>query len=225
MIAQITAEELRARMTDVETYGGTANRFLYALVRQGPPKPSGGNVPGDLFAKYGRELKQGISRTDHLRKVVRTPVAMQAWDDLYRRFYADAPAGMLGAVLARDAARCLRLSLLYAMLQGSDCIKTSHIAAAEAIWKYCRASAAWIFGEVAIAPTVDQVRRAVDEAAERGISRTELHALFGRNIAAHEVTRAVASLVEAGRATERDVRSGGRPKKMVYSTRSRRDGE
>ncbi len=45
MIAQITAEELRARMTDVETNCGTANRFLYALVRQGPAKPSGETSP------------------------------------------------------------------------------------------------------------------------------------------------------------------------------------
>ena len=55
--------------------------------------------------------------------------------------FGDGGDGLAGAVTARPEAQALRLSVVYAALDGSSTIKVPHLEAALAVWNYCEASA------------------------------------------------------------------------------------
>jgi hypothetical protein len=62
---------------------------------------------------------------------------------------SDAAPGLLGAVTSRAEAQVMRLSLLYALLDGKNVIGEDHLTAALALWDYCARSARFIFGDAA----------------------------------------------------------------------------
>ncbi len=72
------------------------------------------------------------------------------------------------------------------------------------------ASARFIFGEALGDPTADTILANL-RAHPEGMTRTEIHGLFGRNRSAHEIDRGLSALVENGLAS-RSTRPGeGRP--------------
>jgi hypothetical protein len=56
-------------------------------------------------------------------------------------------SAMVGAIIGRAEAQVLRLSALYAVLDRSRMIRTSHLLAALAFWEYAEDSAQRIFGD------------------------------------------------------------------------------
>jgi DNA-binding transcriptional ArsR family regulator len=117
----------------------------------------------------------------------------------------------VGYVTARAEAQVLRLSILYALLDGSAVIKEQHLLAALALWEYAEASARFIFGDSLGDPTADQILRALHESGS-GLSRTEISGLFGRHRPAAEIERALRSLSELGLVRRNALRqTEGRP--------------
>lgn len=60
----MTLEQFQARLSEVETFGGLANRLLFLLAHRTQVLPDGGNVPDDIASGYGTELRDrlGIAR-------------------------------------------------------------------------------------------------------------------------------------------------------------------
>ena len=56
-----------------------------------------------------------------------------------------------------------------------------HLTAALALWEYCEASAAFIFGGSLGDPIADEIERALQHAGSEGMTRTAIRDLFGRN--------------------------------------------
>jgi len=222
-LCQVTAEELRARLTDTETYGGTANRFLFAAVRRGELHPTGGNVPQHILDEYGCLLREHIdtstrlraARGDAHRPFTRSPAAEAAWARLYGRLADDEPDGLLGSIIARDAAQCLRLSLLYAVLDGAADIDVQHVRAAEALWDYSRASAAYVFGDSLGDQVADRLLAALRAAGESGLDRTAQSAAFGRHVPAARLDVAGERLVALGLAVRRTEDTAGRRRLLL----------
>ena len=97
--------------------------------------------------------------------------AEQLWCDGYPALTAAQP-GLLGAITARAEAQTLRLSLIYALLDGAREIDREHVEAALALWAYCGASARFVFGDLlgnAMADTILGV------AAQGGARRHDAH--------------------------------------------------
>jgi hypothetical protein len=117
-------------------------------------------------------------------------------------------------VTARADAHMLRLSLLYALLDQTDAIDVPHVEAAAALWRYCAATAEYIWGRSLGDPVADRLLAEL-RAAPTGLDRTALAALTGRHRTAAEIDRARDLLVGAGLATVRTERTGGRPREVL----------
>jgi len=84
-------------------------------------------------------------------------------------------------VTSRAEAQCVRLALIYALLDGSSNIDLPHIKAALAVWEYAEASAAHIFGASLGDPVADDIYGALRHAGREGMTRTAIRDLFGRH--------------------------------------------
>jgi hypothetical protein len=228
IIAHITPEELAKLLSgSVEVANGFSNRFLWACVRRSNILPEGGN-PYALDA-FVEPLKQAIAKAKGIRRVVRDDEAKALWAEVYPSLSASKP-GAFGMATGRGHAQTLRLSLLYALLDGSDTVKVEHLRAALAVWRYCELSASAIFGS----ENGDTIKgkgergQSVEETAldfrllsaienAPGIRRSELiQATQSRKRG--EVPEALASLVGLRLAHPKmvHVESGGRPAECWY---------
>jgi hypothetical protein len=129
----------------------------------------------------------------------------------------DEPAGLLGAVVGRDAPQCLRLSLLYALLDGASAIDVEHVEAAWALWSYCRASAEFIFGDVTGDEIADRLLAELRRVGADGLDGTQQRDLFARHVSAARLTRAREQLERAGLAETVTIPTGGRPRLVTVA--------
>jgi Protein of unknown function (DUF3987) len=199
LIGHITLEELRRTLTRTEMANGFANRHLFVSVSRSKLLPSGGNLDEASVSRLGSEVRERLQAAQSIGTLKRTPEAEELWATRYREMAEDEPGGLLGAIVGRDQAQVLRLSVTYALLNGSRWINTEDVESAWAVWRYCRASAESIFGNSFGDAVADRILQAVKEAGPRGLDRTYLRDLFGRHRSATEIDRAVALLEERGR--------------------------
>jgi hypothetical protein len=209
IIAHVTEDELRARLTRTDAANGFANRFLFCLVRRGKLLPFGGNLTDAQVHELGQRLASIIGKsTEH--RVTMTEQARALWKEIYSKLSEDRP-GLLGAITARAEAQCVRLAMIYAVMDGSDRIDLRHLTAAIAVWEYCEASAAHIFGSLLGDAVADEILRALRNAGSEGITRTAIRDLFGRHQTADRIGAALALLMKQGLARMEGRASGGRP--------------
>ena len=119
VVAHVTAEELRSKLTDTEMANGFANRHLFALVRRSKLLPTGGDLSLETVRDLGRQTRAALESARQKGVVQRNREAEELWAELYYSMAKDDPGGLLGSVIARDAAQVLRLSVLYALTSGS----------------------------------------------------------------------------------------------------------
>ena len=214
VIGHVVAEELILSTGDA--FGGFANRVLHFCVRRGVLRPDGGNVPDDVFAKYARQLAPALRNARTLGEVHRTDAAARVWRPLYYALADDRPPGLLGKVTARSAAQCLRLSLLFALADGAIAIDAEHVVAAAAVWDYCRASAAYVFGDSTGNGDADRLLTALRIAGAEGLDLTAQRDLFGRHPGRSDKARSV--LERLGLAVTESVPTTGRPRHVTRAT-------
>ena len=217
LIAHVTAEELRARITRTDMANGFANRFLFALIRRSKLLPFGGNLSDAAIFGLGEELKVVVANAKLIGRVSMTATARATWAAVYAKLSEGQP-GLLGAITARAEAQTVRLALLYALLDGRGEIDEPHLRAALAVWQYCEASAAYTFGNALGDPVADEIERALQHAGLPGMTRTAIRDLFGRNRSGDRVNAALALLASSGRAAMRTEATGGRPSEIWNAT-------
>lgn len=220
VIGHISADELRSKLTETEVAGGFANRFLFVCVRRSKVLPTGGNLDDRDLAELIRLFVLFVDRARTVGRMRRSAKAEELWSDLYYQMADDEPGGLLGAIIARDAAQVLRLSVTYALLDGSKVIDIQHVTAAWAMWRYCRDSAAYIFGESIGNPIADQLLKALNGAGNAGLDGREQHALFAGNASKRQLEAARELLVSKNLAVIETVRTGstGRPAEILKAT-------
>lgn len=208
-----------SKMDTISMKNGLANRFLWVLVERSKLLPFGGNVHDIDFAPVLEQLRAAV---DFARTEVRLNFDADAsalWSGEYSRLSSVVP-GLIGEVTARAEAQVLRLALLYAVLDCSRFIRTEHLKAALAVWKYCEQSAAHIFGDSlgnAIADTVLKELRTRSE----GLRRTEINYLLGHNRNAKEITHALNLLLERRLAFCVKKKTKGRPEERWFASEFR----
>jgi len=212
IVAHITREELRARLTSTETANGFANRFLWIAVKRSKLLPSGGRLDDATIRELGRRLGDTISEARHIGRLRRSDAAERLWGHIYRTLAQDEPPGLLGGAVSRAEAHVLRLSVAYALADVSPEIRVDHIEAAHDLWQYARASAGLLFEACSGDPRLDRLRRELKSAGRQGLSRTELLAVFGRNLTTGQVSVLTDELLDEGFAEWfRETSTGGRP--------------
>jgi hypothetical protein len=209
ILGHITKDELRRELTETSQLNGYANRHLFLCVRRSKYLPHGGALSDEEVRELARRVQAALQTARRHTVIRRDAETNQMWEAVYPALTADRP-GMLGAITARAEAQVLRLSLIYALLDGSSLIQRPHLESALAVWQYAEDSARLIFGDATGDPIADRVLSALR--ANGPMSQYELVDLFGRHLPGAKLNRALEALLAAGKVRSPRVETGGRPR-------------
>jgi hypothetical protein len=212
IIGHITIDELRRELTETDEANGYANRFLFVCAERSKLLPLGGKVDRQTLNRFVLRLQKVKFRARKVNVIVFTVKAERLWRKCYPKLSAEVP-GMLGAITARAEAQVLRLSLIYALLDCSDVIKTQHLRAALAVWRYCSHSARYIFGGSLGSRIADRILRALRR-KRKGMSRTQIRELFQRNVDRTSIQGALDYLSQYRLASCVNKATDGRPREI-----------
>lgn len=207
ILGHTSVEELVRHLDEIEMFNGFANRFLWGCVRRSKVLPEGGGEVN--YRLIVPALEKAIGRARQIGEIRRDEDARAMWKEVYPDLSEGRP-GLLGAATNRAEAQVLRLSALYAALDGSELIRPPHLAAALAVWDYCEASARYIFGDNLGDGVADSIFRAAKANGGR-LTRTEIRDLFDRNLASGRIDVALRLLADARLMNEMSESTGGRP--------------
>jgi hypothetical protein len=211
IIGHITKSELVYLMDQMSMANGLGNRFLFACVRRSKSLPFGGSLPPEEVARLGAEVGFAIERASQIGEVKWRQDGAEGWKSIYDTL-SEAKPGLAGALSARAEAQIIRLSLVYALWDGSASIEAAHLMAATAVQDYCEASVRYVFGEKIGNSVADTILAALKNAFPEGLTRTEIRDLFARNAEAGAVATALQELQSLGRTTmTRRLNNRGRP--------------
>jgi Protein of unknown function (DUF3987) len=216
VIAHITVDEVRRLLTETEAANGFGNRFLWVCVRRSQLLPRGGMYPEQALKPLAETLTTTLFHARTVAQMRRTLAAEARWEDIYTEL-AEGQPGLLGAITARAEAQVLRLSCLYALLDKTETVDVPHLAAAYALWRYCEASARYIFGDVLGDPLADDLRRMLRQAGTTGMTRTDLYNAFGRHQKSAAIGQALVRLQRDGMVQCAQESTGGRPVERWYA--------
>jgi hypothetical protein len=180
--------------------------------------PFGGNLSDSEVLHLGEQLRTTVERAKLSGRLTMTNEAEALWASVYSSLSA-AQSGLLGAVTSRAESQVIRLALIYALLDSVSEIDKPHLTAALALWEYCEASAAFIFGSSLGDPVADEIQRALQHAGSEGMTRTAIRDLFGRNRSGDRIGAALCLLRTKGRARMvSDTGKEGRPAEIWFAS-------
>lgn len=208
LVGHITVEELSRLLPDVEAANGFMNRFLILAVRRGTLLPEPEPFSGEIVSRLAFHVQHALVEASVVGRMYRSPEARELWRDVYPEISAEKD-GLAGALQARGEAHVLRLSMLYALLDGRAEIGADHLLAALEIWAYAERSVDHIFGDATGNPTADAILRALRTSGE--MTRTDISALFGRHESGSAIDRALRELLTRGKVQMESRSTGGRP--------------
>jgi hypothetical protein len=217
VIGHCTIDELQHVVSDVDIADGLINRFCFCCVKRSKLLPDGGNIPRSGLDDYADRLGAAIGEARSLKgALVRSEEAAEMWRAEYPRLTAERP-GRLGDATSRAEAQVLRLSLIFAVLDGRTVVDTEHLAAALAVWDYCFASAAYVFGDSTGDDLSDRILAYLRQHAA-GATRTQIRELVGGDKSEARIERALSKLDRFGLARKTIEDTGGRPAERWHAT-------
>jgi hypothetical protein len=219
LVGHVTDEELRRYLTGTEAANGFGNRHLFACTERSKCLPEGGQPDPAALAELAAEVKQALDFAREAGKAG-TPVRRDAgasalWREVYPALSEGQP-GLAGALLGRAEAHVLRLALIHAMMNRSADVKAEHLRAALALWKYCEASVAYVFGDATGDAVADEILTLL-RASPAGVTRTDLMNHFARHRSSDRIGQALALLLRYGRVRCERQETGGRPSERWFA--------
>lgn len=213
IIGHITPKEFRMRLAESDMVGGSYNRFLPVYVERSKKLPVPEGTPYPVLADLGEKLAKAIAAARTLTRIHLDADATQAWaEELYDEFTAaDDEDHAWTEFTRRSAPYCLRVAGLYAALEGTRLITAGHLTAAAALIRYSIGSAIYVLDKQLRDPREDRIRRALDGAGVDGLARTDISALFSRNLPKQALDELLAGLVATGEYEQTTASTGGRP--------------
>ena len=221
MAAHITVDELRRKLEKLSLSDGFGNRFLYTCTDRSKLLPFGGNFDPAVLAELGRKTNEAVKTAQTRNAITFAEEAKPVWAALYAAVEgAPLTAGLIDHLTARAAPQMLRLSMLYALLDSAPQIAAPHIQAAHALWRYCEASAGYIFSDTSGDHVADTLMHELELARPDGISRRDIiRDVFGGHTRAYEIIQALRKLEAAGKARcqKQQANGPGRPREMWFA--------
>ena len=208
ILGHITRDELLRYLNRTETANGFGNRFLWIAVRRSKFLPDGGSLRDGDLGRFASKLGEALAAARNVREMRRDDEARAVWHAVYPHLEAGR-AGLLGAVTGRAAAHVLRLSMIYALMDGSEEIRAPHIDAALSLWTYSEDSARFVFGDATGDPEADAILDALRTTPR--LSRDSIRDLFSRHVPAQRIAAALAVLAKLGKAHMEIEKTKGRP--------------
>lgn len=115
----------------------------------------------------------------------------------------------------------LRLSVAYALTDGSHTIEVEHLWAAHALWSYAEATVRHVFGDRTGDEVADKLLAALRVAGDEGLDGTEQGAVFGRHVTRPRLDLARQRLEQLGLATRETVQTNGRPRVVMVASKAK----
>jgi hypothetical protein len=214
IIGHITRDELLRHLDSTEQANGFANRFLWAMVRRSKKIANPTGTPDSVLNPLIIRLQKAIEVAGKVGEMHRDAEAEAFWVELYDEL-SEGQLGLFGAITARAEVQVMRLAAIYAALDGTAVITREHLEAALAVWHYCETSARLIFGDSTGDPVADRIFSAIQE--KGSLDRTAVRDLFGRNMPAEKIDRAIRTLTQAKRLECEEIKNpkGGRPLTVI----------
>ena len=195
IVANITKSELLKLLPGVPNADGFCNRFLWFLVTRLKYLPDGGPRVENYLAKEITQLRDRTKFARGLDAICRSEGATQHWHELYNVLSTATDIGRL--VVDRAEAHTLRLSQIYAVLDGKSQIEVEHIDAAYAAWRYSEQCAVAIFGVEKLCREAQLVLDHLRANGSCGATRTEIqNRVFHNHKTGNEIQSWLRSLSE-----------------------------
>jgi len=145
IIGHSTPEDLTQYLSTTDAANGFGNRFLMIVTKRARLLPNPTSLPSGPLTALGLQLRMLIDQARRAGEMQRSPEAAELWADVYEEL-STPPPGLLGALLARGAPHVARLSMAYALLDGSTKkIEARHVVSALAFWQVVAESTRQIF--------------------------------------------------------------------------------
>jgi len=209
IVTHTTRAELSHMLEEVQVLNGFANRFLWVCARRNKIVPDPTRLDSNALASMQGELKQLLVYAKQVSEMRRSEQASALWREAYPDLSAEHP-GIAGAVVARAEAHVVRLSIIYALLDGQNIIEERHLRAALAFWDYCRESAIYLFPR----HDQDQISAQVVSLLRAGpLTGTELYRGLANHVTKSALTRALDGLIASGKAICKVEQTAGRPRR------------
>lgn len=214
IVAHVTQGELLRNLTDTETVNGFGNRFVWFVVRRSKELPFPGDPQESQVSALAREIRTLLPMARACGELTLSLSARAEWTGIYHDLSAERP-GMAGALLGRAEAQVMRLSGLYAVLDGQNVIDLVHLKAALALWQHAEVSTRMIFGDSLGDPVADSMLKAIR--VRGNMTDGDISDFFKRHKSAGELERAKGVLVRAGLAHCMTIETEGRPRTVWRS--------
>ncbi|MFZ0520076.1 MAG: bifunctional DNA primase/polymerase [Candidatus Acidiferrales bacterium] len=218
IVGHITRDELLRELSASEGSNGFANRFLWVCVRRNKLLPFGGQLPCKTRVSLTARLQKALQFGRKAAALRFTNQAKKLWEHVYPKLAADVPGPLLNAVTSRAEAQVLRLSMIYALMDCSICIKRCHLEAALSVWRYCEDSARYIFGDSLGDAVADRILKSLRK-SPKGLTRTAIRELFQRNRSKVEIKNALRVLREHRLARRKREKTRGRTSETWFAVR------
>jgi hypothetical protein len=220
LLAGSAPHELLNAVESLDSDNGTLNRFLWICTTGSKRLPEGEDLLDliqspewdDLQARF----RENIAHIGDPLRISRDADAQDDWgrnDKPGRGLYyqlTQPRTGLWGDVTARAAQQVIRISLIHAVINGRREIRREHQDAALSAWRYADQSAQRLFGALDD-PDRQKILDALRQAGTKGLTRTEIRALWSGNKLAEEIASALTALARAGLAKFAIEKSGGHP--------------
>jgi hypothetical protein len=217
LIGHITTDELRRYLSTTEAANGFANRHMFFCCQRSKKLPRGGRPDEAVLAELRSRIAAALETARLLGELTFDDQAGEIWDSVYGELSEGRP-GLTGAILGRAEAHVLRLSLLYASLDGTSAIQAPHLMAALAVWQYAEQSVYYIWGDSLGDPVADEILRLL-RASPDGMTRAQIYDHFGRHQSSDRIGRALTLLASHRFAQAETQQTGGRPREVWRATR------
>jgi hypothetical protein len=221
LIGHITIGELQATLSEVSLINGFANRILWVLAQRSKYLPFGGdNLDEHIMKTMIDRISKAILFATEATEVIMTQETREIWQEIYKELSEGKP-GIFGNVTARAEAHCRRFAIIFALLDLKTVVEPEHLYAALAIWKYAESSVRYMWGDLTGLPIADAILKALRIAGEKGMSRTEINALFRRNQTSERIVSALSMLQQYRLATCKPcviTGSRGRPSEIWFAS-------
>lgn len=218
VIGHITETELKKKLGDNAINNGFINRFLPVCAKRARLLPDGGNLTEEDFENLAGKLARAIDAARKISRLIRSDEARNLWHEVYPKLTGDR-AGNYGAVTSRAEAHVLRLSIIYALFDGSSQIELCHLKAALECWRYAQDSALYIWGDFTQSGIAEKIRIALAGTEENGLTRSQLNGALGGRITAEEFSPELGKMISSGEVIEFTKPTAGR-RATIYKLRA-----
>ena len=209
IIGHGTKHEVLRYLSETDASSGFANRYLWILVERSQKLPYGGDWSKVNTAALVKRLSEALAFARSSGELTWGESARATWESVYEEL-SEGETGLFGAATSRAEAQVLRLSAIYAVMDGSRTVEADHLLAGLALWEYAEQSARRIFGDTTGDPVADRIMEVLNNKPE-GLTRNEIRNLFSRHRSSTRIGQALNHLQESGRVRSETQGTGGRP--------------